>query len=88
MGQGRIERARLVHCRFNPSNIEVPKSPKKIKRSWVWTSPSTGVIKVSVDGSFLKNSSRKGIRVVLRNYVGELVLQFGKQVIQLSMQSC
>lgn len=50
--------ADLVH---SLCNIEVPKRPRKIKRSWVWTPPAAGFINMNVDEFFLGSSSREGI---------------------------
>lgn len=61
----------------DPGSLEVPMKPRMNKSCWVWTSPVSGQIKMNVDGSFLRVSSKGCIIRYLENNVH---LQFGKKV--------
>lgn len=70
----------MVDLVRNPGCIEVLKKLLNGKRNWVWTPPANGVIKVNIDGSYLDDLGKWGIREVFRNSKGNVLLQFGKKV--------
>lgn len=45
----------------SPGDIKVPMRIKRSSRPWVWTPPTSGQIKVNLDGSFLGSLGRWGI---------------------------
>lgn len=51
----------------NLGNFDIPVPTKKGKSHWVWTSLGGGHIKVNVNGSFLGNLDRGGIRETFKD---------------------
>lgn len=60
--------------------VEVPRKLLKIKNRGVWKPPTSGQIKVNIDGSFLDIAGSGSIEGVFRDPEGKVIFQFGKSV--------
>lgn len=63
----------------NPITVSIPLRHRSTPNS-SWSPPSSGSIKIYVDGSFSVKASRSGIGKIFRDHLGNTLLHFNKEI--------
>ncbi|XVF66496.1 hypothetical protein PTKIN_Ptkin10aG0040400 [Pterospermum kingtungense] len=62
------------------SAFSIPPTTKLIWQETQWILPKRGEVKFNTDGSSLRKPEPGGIRGLLRNHIGDILIKFSKSV--------